>query len=448
MPMIPSIAQTFQPKTHFHTLRPIVVDDSLLGETHRFAALICLCGFFLRLLLSDAVLMAVSRIETVDETASLGDKIHPGTWLICLSYFILLLDRKEPIRQLIRTFRDCKAFSCLLLFNTMVFCYWAIRGPSGVGMMLETHIAAPICAIVLSYAPRSYCRRAVYAFIAIMAVNSLMGIAEAVGKFRFFTFPAEWVVLKEHLFRASAYMGHPLINAMFTSLALYITLAARIRVFSKTVLVVILLISLVAFGGRSALVLSVAGLIPLGCIGIKQTLSGKNVTLLKLILLTFAVLIVPLLVIGGLYVLINSDLGERIGSMSSFKDESASARWMVLHCFDYLSWHELLFGVSTSRMLDIVYRISLSYPMVDIENPWMLMLMYMGLILFPVWVALFAWFSVKLAQGGPMALKIYVIVYFLIASTSNSFGRRDFVLAAMIGSIICAKSAWRAVPQK
>ena len=125
--------------------------------------------------------------------------------------------------------------------------------------MLETHLLPPICAIVLSYAPLSYCRRATYFFIFFATINSSIGIVESIWKFRIFTFDPSWAVNQEPSFRASALIGHPLNNAMFTNIAIFVMLATPMPKLLRSGILAILLVSLVSFGGRIGLLYGVLG---------------------------------------------------------------------------------------------------------------------------------------------------------------------------------------------
>ncbi len=192
-------------------------ENSLAGASHPVAGLLCLFGFFLHIILSDPLLNSLGIHYSGDE-GKFYEKIHPGTVFIFLSLFALLWSRLNPIDKAFVIAKQHMAYASLLILYILLFIYMALRsGPAELAFIIDTHMTVPICAIVLCYTPLSYCRNAVYFFIAIALLNSAIGIAEAMGKFRIFTFDPGWGVLKEHYFRASALRGHPLNNTMFTA---------------------------------------------------------------------------------------------------------------------------------------------------------------------------------------------------------------------------------------
>ena len=103
---------------------------------------------------------------------------------------------------------------------------------------------------------------------------------------------------------------------------------------------------------------------------------------------------------------------------------------LAFNSLDYLKDDELVFGVSADRTVDISYRLGLQLPISDIENPWLLMFMYLGALV-SIWLLAMFCVNLRLARGAPLPLKMAIIVYFLIASTSNSFGRKDNVYTIM-----------------
>jgi hypothetical protein len=415
--------------------------DAVTGETHPIAGLICIFGVVLRLATPPPLLSALGFDFSGDMTGAFYQKIHPGTYFIIASYFVLLAGRGNPFQQFLQTVRDYTIYNFLLMLYVLLFIYWAIRGPVGVGMLIETHMVVPVCAIVLSYMPRAYCQRVINFFVVFAVMNSLIGMAESIGRFRIFTYPEDWVVLKELSFRSSALLGHPLNNAMFTPVMLLVAMAMRYSAALKGFLLLVFLASLVAFGGRGGFGFSVLSLMPLGLIAIKKAVSGGQLTLARLFVLIAAALVIPIFLSSLLYLLMSSDMGARIMETSAFEDESANARWLAFKAFEYMTREEIIFGIGADRGVEIAYRMGLALPLSDIENPWILMAMFLGGIMFPIWLAATAAFVWRLMRGKPPALQLAVLAYFVVASTSNSFGRKDLIYSFMVSAVICAAQA-------
>jgi hypothetical protein len=240
--------------------------------------------------------------------------------------------------------------------------------------------------------------------------------------------------------------GHPLENAVFTSLALFTALGMRYSVVTKAILTGIFLTSLVAFGGRASLVVSVVSLTLWAIPQLIHTLRERR-SLVRMLAMAAAAIAMPVLVVGGLYAAINSGMGERIAAHAHW-DDSASTRWSVFQTLEYMKDEELVFGASTDRILEITYRYGQATGSKGIENPWVMMFLQMGGLLYPFWLALMVAFAWKLMRGNPLGLKLVVFNYFLIASTFVSFGTKDSMYPIMVFAVVCASRslATAAVP--
>jgi hypothetical protein len=413
-------------------------DTSWAGESYPVAALVCAIGFFMRIILSGPVLNTMG-INYGDEDASAFVKIHPGTWFMLASFPLLLFSRGNPLDQLLRVARQHTAFFSFIVIYAIIFVYWAIRGPKGIGLILDVHIVMPICAVVFSYAPKSCLRAIVKLYLGLAVLNSLVGIGEALTHKRIFTFDPDWEVLHQDYFRSSAFLGHPLTNASFTAVATLVMLSLRMQRMLKAGLFLIMLSSLVAFGGRSSLGVSLGGFVILGILSLGRFFRRGQLSVQQMFLVVLGVILTPLVCGALLYGALHSDMGERLMNYSSLNDDSASVRLLSFRVFGYMSPDDLLFGVDGDRITAIGLHTGVANPMSDIENPWVLMFMFLGAIMFALWLCGWAATVWRLMAGADVALKLAVIEYFLISSTSNSFGRKDPVYAILAGIVVCVK---------
>lgn len=415
----------------------LATDDSLMGESHPVAGLVCMFGVFLRIVLSDPVLVFLHLDTPANQVGgNLFLKINPGAYFIWIALFILLFSHGQPLRQLVRTFTHYKVYTSMLGIYVILFFYWAMAHPVGVGMLIDTHMTVPISAIVLSYTPRSYCRRFATFFVFMTLLNAAIGMGESLTRTRIFTFDPDWVVLKETNFRASALEGHPLNNATFTCLGLLTCMAMNYNRAFKLIAAAVYMGGLVAFGGRAALLLSVVSMVPIAGNAIRE--QSKTMTLAKMCIVIAAVIILPIIFVAGLVALLNSQMGERLMSFSSFNDNSAEARVLVVHVFDYMSTADVFFGIPGDRIEDICYQMGLTLPVSDVENPWLLMFMLLGAIMFCLWLPTTLVFAWTLMKDKPFALKVMVLAYYITVSTSNSFGRKDSLYTIMTAIVVCA----------
>lgn len=408
---------------------------------HYLAGIVCLFGFFLHIVLSDLLLNSIGFHYSSTEGA-FYEKIHPGTYFIVASFFIMLGDHGNPFVEFWRALRRSRIAMFLLLLYIMLFIYLVLRsGPAGTAFMIDTHMTVPICAIVLATAPKDFCRRAIYFFVVVACLNSLIGIYESIVQTRIFAFSDDAPGIREQYFRASSLRGHPLNNAMFTSIALFVMLGLKFRPFLTWVLTAIFMISLVSFGGRAGLGFTVCGVMVFAAIKVKTMVVRGRMSMLQALFLLAAIVLVPAILVAGLnFLILHSTIGERLAA-SSVGDDSVDSRRLALMVFDFMRFHEIIFGIAPDRIVDIAYRMNLMIPLSDIENPWLLMLMYLGAIMFPFWLLMTGVFVWDLLRGKPLALQMAVISYFAVATTSNSFGRKDSTYLIMVCAVICAARA-------
>lgn len=405
-------------------------------EKQYFASILCLGGVFLHILFSDPLLGTLGFHYSGDE-GRFYEKIHPGSVLIFLSLAVLLVNGKNPLTRLGMLYLEYRAYVILLLVYILMFGYMAVRsGVSGLAFILDTHITAVICAIVLSHALPALCRKAVAFFILLAIINSIAGLCEALCHCRMFTFEADWSVLHEEHFRASAFIGHPLDNAIFTVIALFILLNTGYYMLIRIILTILFLLSLVAFGGRVALVFSVSALLVMMIYYPFRLLYRRHITpkhiFYGLAFLAGFTLVACLFAWLVLY----THVGERLVQSHSW-DDSADARRLSFLVFSYMKTEEIIFGIPGPRIMEIVARVNQKYPLSDVENPWILMAMYLGGVMFAFWLATTLAFISRLMKFQPFTLQMVVIAYFIIASTSNTFGRKDANYAIMVSMVIC-----------
>lgn len=420
---------------------PTTKDRSLMGEASPLASAVCLLGVFLRIVVSEPVLYALGIDYAGDAGSNILSNIHIGSYVIFMSFALLLADKGRALNNAAKVFHERRIFSLMLLLTVFLFAYWALRGSRGVGLLIDTHLPIPMTAIVLSYAPRSHCRKAVAFLIGFALVNSLLGIAEALGKFRFLTLDPESPVHFEEHFRASALLGHPLANAVFTVISLSIVLALKQRPVLKTIASAVFLVSLVGFGGRAAIVLGVfiVGVFIINSLraSLRQMTAGRFFTLMAGTMAT------PLLLIGIFYGAVEAGMGERLLDLRSFADASAEARVLVFDVFKYMTTSDVVFGIPSDQVNRIVERMGETSGMADIENPWVLMFVQLGAIFFSVWLLMTIAFIRELMRDKSFLLRLAILSYFILASSFNSFGRKDFLYIVMVAAVTCASRGFR-----
>lgn len=404
---------------------------------HHCAMISCLVGFFLYVAFSDPLLNALG-FHYSGGSGSFYEKLHPGCYLIFLSFVFLLWIDNNPIKKSIELIHQQTSFVFLACLTIFIFIYIVLRsGFAGTAFLFDTHLVVPTAAISLSQASAPTARRLLGMFIGLAFLNSLIGLGEAFTTGRIIAFDQDWSVLHEEYFRASALRGHPLVNALFTVIALFTTIALPLARSVKVVIGAVLLASLIAFGSRAALVICMLGLFVLGVISFIRDLRQPTTSLSKTIKLIFLSIIVPLGLIGIFFLLQYAGIGERLASTLQW-DESANSRLLAFQAIEHLSPEEIILGVSGQKILSITSDMNTTEKLGGIENPWLLLFMFQGAILFFIWLTATAVFLYTLFRNQSAALKCAVISFLLIATSYNSFGTKDANYLIMVCAVICA----------
>lgn len=139
-------------------------------------------------------------------------------------------------------------------------------------------------------------------------------------------------------------------------------------------------------------------------------------------------------------------LGTRIAG-HLYWDDSAQVRLAQWRLLGQLDIWQLMFGTRRQDLLALLTPLWLGYGVEVIENFWLLMFVAFGLIGFPLFVgsllSLLLWCWRRSALQG----RLLVLAVMLVASTSNSLGRKSTILVCLVATVACLSAeALRAEP--
>lgn len=272
---------------------------------------------------------------------------------------------------------------------------------------------------------------------AVLVVNSFLGYAEVLGGFRL----APLYVHGEELtwdWRATALLGHPLMNAMTTSVCL-VSLALGAGPFRRgprLMLVMFHFGALFFFGGRTAIVLSAVSLTAIGAFWSAGLILGRR---FPLSLAALAILATTLLVIGVILAVDGGAIDRIIGR---FMDDegSAMARVAMLSIFRDMSWPEILFGPDVAAVKAMMPRIGTP---LAIESAYIGFVAYYGGFVTLFFLAgLAAYFSEFVRRFGPPVL-MPLGIYLVMTTAISSFSTKSLELALLTTLLITAFSSRR-----
>ena len=366
-------------------------------------------------------------------------KFHPATYVAVLAALVALYGRRQG-GGLAGLFRESPAlaWSVVLIFFCMAYSTVSL-GIGGVAVYVDTFLSAALVTIALDAGTQRQRQILGYTIVAFCVIN--VGLSVYEDHTQTLLLPSGVAADETGLpgkmaldeFRGQGFYGHPLSGALVTSMALFMVLGMGLRGWRLVALFGIFVVGLMSFGGRGALATS---LLILGAAALFQLTSGLATRRLNVGFL--GAFIAGVFLLPALLVLLTTmtDIGLRVTS-HLYLDDSADVRIVQWRVLSLLNVHDLLFGATGDRIGLLKAQIGLTGVGIDIENPWLLTFLALGVLGFPFLMAalfLFLWHLGRRVDT-PIGWLI-VIATLLICSTNNSLGRKVPDLMFLSGIMI------------
>lgn len=389
-------------------------------------------------------ILALLGIDYAAPGGNLLIKLHPGTYIAALAAGVALF--AEPSGAgFARLFRSGPGLAVyLLLIPICAFYSIASVGFSGAATYVESYLSAGLVAVALETATERQLRILARIILAFCLLNVAVSVAESLLQTHFIPLQigelstaARDAALREDSddFRGAALYAHPLTGALVTSMAIFLLFQMRTGVIMGAVAFTILLVGLLSFGGRMALITTCSLLILMTVFGLLRGLVTRRLNLGFVgVILAGAVVLPPLLFMLNA----QADIGERILSHLYYDDsmDVRSVQWQVLNL---VNTRDVLFGVTPDRLMVLKYQIGLAAETTDIENFWLLMLLNLGVIGFCVLLLALGVYLAHLGRrSGSAAGWLMIVAVIVIDSSSNSLGRKTADLVFLTACMLAA----------
>jgi hypothetical protein len=365
-------------------------------------------------------------------TGAIASKIHPATYLAFATLGLLILARRNPASFFVGLVTKHPGTLVFLLATLLVGGTIVLDGRKGIATIFDTYLLAIIVALIAAELETRDFTRVEKLIHVLLAANALLGLAEYALNTKVFPFRFEGVVL-EWDYRSNGLLGHPLENAQMTGLYVMVLLAGGGTSMSKSVraaAILLQLAALVPFGGRTALLLTLAmtalWLVP----RVLQLLRGARLPLPAFaaiaVLAPLLALGVGLIAIGGFFDVITDRFADDGGS--------AKARVEMFEIFNQLSAREIFIGASSSVIDSLRTSRGLEQ---GIENPIVRLLLYQGAVFTTFLIAGFTLFLIEIARrlrsGYAMAMIFFLVIINSYESIANkTLGLAQFVVLLLV----------------
>lgn len=371
-------------------------------------------------------------------------KIHPGSFLLVLAWALALTSHGNPLGVLLRQPAQEPLISVYFACMVVVFAWVVLQqGTSGAAYIIQTLWMPAIAVYTLRLLAPRRARQAVVLIMGMLCANAALALAEYFLKARLVPIAIEQV--GNDYFRATAFLGHPLLNANVTTALLPAVTLLPIRTRWRAAIALLLLTSVLAFGARSALVAAVA---VYGSCGTAYLLANLLRGRYDYREMTGGFLALAFAVSGLALLAMATGLGDRIFQNLAW-DNSASVRARAWLAFDYLRGSDWWLGLPPTAIERIELRMGLDPTYETIENFWIYAFLQFGAIGYLPFIVGLSALTAWMFKTATPAMRFGVVLFYLVASTANALTSKTVSVSLLVVAIasctsVRARSAtWR-----
>ena len=357
-------------------------------------------------------------------------KLHPGTDLLLMISALILFLRPTKMFRIV----DISIYVYFSALSVDMLCALIFTGMDNLIVLVDTFLPAGMMAALLtglSPGNKMILRlRMQYIFCA----NSALALTESLMQQTLIPLYLGDGAYQPRLedFRPTALYDHPLTGAVMTMMALALTPSGgSIRV----IYLALNWAALIAFGGRSAIFVSLlALLLTHGVPIIRMVLLRDQRAVKGLLLISIGGLLASLAFVMSIWL----GFAERLAG-HLYWDASAQVRLAQWDILTYLDTGQLVFGTPRHELLEFLNVVRLKSGVGVIENFWLLMFLGLGAIGFPLFLITMSALCYWCWRFGSREGRALLISVLLVASTSNSLGRKSTVLVCLVASVACTR---------
>ncbi len=362
-----------------------------------------------------------------DPAASMIFKVHPATYVVMGVLITLFLTRRGMGVTILadKTGQHHPSWAVQRYIVTLAGIGAAIliiHGGGAAAFMVDTLLLPALIVLLLNMLTPQQRINLCHLVLCLLLINAVIGIFEAATRTHMIPY-----VIQNRLItgdpRATALFGHPLTNAAIMSVTLFFILTGN-RYVRMLAAGSIVYLSLVAFGGRAALIITSIGLLGYSIYIILQQSAARTLDL-RLITAIFG--IIALLPFAGGYILFATEFGQHLVGRFTW-DASAAERLLLFSIFDYMDTQDFLWGMDNIVLENLMSYVGLTW---TIENSWIMIMVRFGAILFVVFMISFAGFYRYLMRGLPVIAKLGMLLLLLIVSTNNALAGKTSLLSVV-----------------
>lgn len=353
-------------------------------------------------------------------------KIHPGSYVLMGASLLAWRGAGFGAGAIKRA---CSSQPLLVAYLAcMVTCFiWAVarHGPSGLAYFIDTLFMPAIAGLLIARQPEAARMRLLQIVMLMLLINALLGVVEYA--LRVHLVPGVMgagELYDEDFFRSAALLGHPLTNAKVTVMALPFLLCLPWATHWRAIGAVVMSLALLAFGGRTSLAIGAAVYGLAGTVVVLGRVLAGRFSYLQMTGGSVGLLLGAVCMAMGIMA---SGLGDRIFHNFTW-DNSADARLLAWQTLDHFRGLDLWLGLPIDQIDHLAERVGIDLRFGTIENFWVYQLLLLGITGFVPFVLGLILLVVHLVKRSAPVLWLAILVYFVVASGTNSLASKTISL--------------------
>ena len=353
-------------------------------------------------------------------------KIHPASYLLMLALGVKLMFDHPTAFIASQLKSNGWAAQFFLAVMTIAMIGLLKYGVGGLAYLVDTLAMAAIVIMLLAHISPERRYRISAMVLTVVFINSLVAIAEFLAKTHLLPHGA---LGGSDYFRATAFFGHPLANALITVPTLPLLFAMPWSGIRKTTYSGAYIVSLLAFGTRGGFAVGTfnlaASLLVYGSILVRR----KKIRISTLLLATQFIFLLA----GGVlaFLVLGTEFGARLVGRA-YIDDSAETRIEIFRIFDFLSFAQIWSGIQQNGVLLLREKYTFFR---YLENFWVIMLISMGIPMFVVFSCSLLWFLYGLRSAQNGLLTLAAISFIILASGNNSLSTKTPALTIFAATV-------------
>ena len=366
------------------------------------------------------------KIHYMTNGGGFYEKLHPATYAVFGASFLLLIRNADPFAEINRTLSQSKLvlvyLFCWLCLLVQMF---VLQRPFTV--IIDTFLLPVVLCLVIWRLSGRHRAWLVWAVQAAILLNVMLGYYEYFSGHRLIPLTLGSVLVLGE-WRASAFLGHPLtasgvVAAYVLALVLRPALCPVIAI--RLLLITVCLGSLMAFGGRTALITVLA---ILGCLALVEAFKlfrGKRVSLLVAI----TAMCLLFVAVGGIFAALDLGIFDKMLLRFSSDKGSTLARYATFNLLSHFDWQELTLGPDPVRVNALQSQLGLNY---GIENFWVSSIVQFGLVHTALLTIGLVCLFIEILRRSSLTAWAIVLLILMVAASSVSFSSKNIQLAQFV----------------